>query len=114
MEELNYNDERTIKIINWLAVHPLIEHSLLHEGDGNIKDLLEAIEEIEREGFYELVYLLLRKNEFYTVIDEVIRKVFAEIMVHYCRDVGTANMCTYIKETLKKEIELREMKEHTA
>lgn len=64
MKEPNYNDERAIKMIEWLAINPSIEHTLFCEEESVDKYLLEVIEEIERAGYYELIYLLLKKMNF--------------------------------------------------
>ena len=100
----NNDEKRSMEIIRWLSNHSSIEHALYRESGNEISDIIEIIKELKNKGLYELIYLLLKKNECDYSIEKATRHVITECMIDYWDKVGTENMCQLIIDSLKKEM----------
>ncbi len=101
---------RTIEIIRWLAKHPKIQRRICCE-EYTIEpdECLEIMEILEKNGFYELMYILLRKNEQHLAIDYALEGLKTEAWANEWGKVGNEQMCRTIKERIRNGIQLLEM-----
>ena len=105
----NNPKEDTIRLIRWLSEHPRIQRRLCDEGtESTPEECLEIIEQLEKNSFYDMIYILLMKNSHDMVIGEVLSKIIVEKMANEWERMGTEQMCRDIKEKIKEEIKLKE------
>ncbi len=102
---------RTTRMMEWLANHPRIQHRICCEDFGvEPEECIQIIEMLEEKEFYELVYILLLKNEQQIVIADVLEKLKTGAWAREWEKVGNEKMCRDIKEKIRNEMTLREMK----
>ena len=96
---------RTAEMIRWLASHPRIEQMLCHD-EYAIKDdeCLELVDALEKQGYYEMIYIFLMKNQFQRAVGNAIDKLVAEMWANEWEKAGNQQMCREIKERIKNEI----------
>ena len=61
---------------------------------------------LEKDGLYELIYILLMRNINHIVISEAIEILQAEAWVKEWEKIGNEQMCRNIKEQIKQGINL--------
>lgn len=107
----NNQKEDTVRLIRWLAEHPSIQRRLCDEGaESTPEECIEIIEQLEKNSFYDMIYILLMKNSHDIVIGEAIEKVIAEKMANEWERIGTEQMCQDIKGRIKEEIKIKELR----
>jgi len=99
---------RTMEIIKWMSAYPDIQRALCCEGyEVEPDECLEIIGILEEQGFYELIYVLLVKNQCHAVIGGAIERLLAEMWMSEWEKVGSQQMCKDLKECIQKEIAFR-------
>ena len=102
---------RTAEMIKWLANHPNIQQMLCHdEYEAEADACLEIVDALEKQGYYEMIYIFLMKNQCHKVIGDAIDKLFAELWADRWEKAGNQQMCREIHAYIQNEIALREMK----
>ena len=100
---------RPLEIIKWLSTHPDIQRNLCREGyEVEPPECLEIIGTLEEQGFYELIYILLVKNQHHAIIGGAIDKLLTQFWMDAWGKAGNRQMCTEIKEQIQNEIALWE------
>jgi hypothetical protein len=103
----NLMENRTAEIIKWLSNHNKIQRRICWDGYAiEPNECLEIIEMLEKDGLYELIYILLMRNINHIVISEAIEILQAEAWVKEWEKIGNEQMCRNIKEQIKQGINL--------
>ena len=101
------SSDRTAEIIKWLSNHNKIQRRICWDGYAiEPNECLEIIEMLEKDGLYELIYILLMRNINHIVISEAIEILQAEAWVKEWEKIGNEQMCRNIKEQIKQGINL--------
>ena len=109
MQETTTN--RTAEMIKWLSDHPNIQRKLcLGEYEAEPEECLVIMGILEKRGYYEMIYVLLTKNQQHAIIGGAMEKLLAELWADKWEKAGNQQMCKEIQEHIQNEIALRELK----
>lgn len=98
---------KSVEMIKWLSSHNEIQRIICREGyDAELPEYLDIIEELGKQGYYELIYILLVKNQYNVAIDDVVERLLFETLTDQWEKTGNEALCTDIKERIKAEMEM--------
>lgn len=105
----NLMENRTAEMIRWLSNHTKIQRRICWDGYLTEPDeCLKIIEILEKEGLYELIYILLMRNINHIIISEAIEILQAEAWAKEWVMIGNKQMCRNIKEQIRQGMKLHE------
>jgi NDP-sugar pyrophosphorylase family protein len=108
-ENISCQSDDTIRLVEWLSEHPKIQRRLYNGGyEVSPEECLEIMELLEKNEFYEMILILLMRNQQDAVLAEATSKLVVEKLVDEWRRIGTEQMCKDIKEKIREEIRLKE------
>ncbi len=59
-KKTNTMTNRSLEIIKWLSNHREIQRIICREGyEAELPEYLDVVEELEKQGYYELIYICL-------------------------------------------------------
>lgn len=107
----NMRQKEAIKVHKWIAKNPRVVHRMINLED-NItpQECIELIEILEEQSLEYLIPILLYTVDNNGVISKAIARVNAESLSMTWESMGTAQMLTDIKNKIRKETELKEMR----
>ena len=98
---------RTAEMIKWLSSHPGIQQHLCRDEFVLQSDeCLEIMDALEKQGYYEMIYIFLMKNQFHGTVGNALDKLLAELWANEWEKAGNQLMCRDIKERIQNEITL--------
>lgn len=104
-------DTRVIQLVEWLRKHDDVRYYLL--GHDNVlpkpAELLKAIEECERSGYYDLILFLMEKFQYDGVYGKALDNFCTDKLIAEWKRTGTRQMCTELKGYLKREAKQKGM-----
>lgn len=96
----------TIKLVKWLAVNPKIQSRLCEDyAESSPEECIEIIEILEENAFYDLIVILLMKNQYNLALEQVVTEIVIDKMAKEWERIGMEQMCSDIKEKLKEKID---------
>ncbi|KUO62062.1 MAG: hypothetical protein APF84_07785 [Gracilibacter sp. BRH_c7a] len=112
MQEAGINQkDDTVRLVRWLSEHPKIQRRLCEsEFESTPEECIEMIEMLEKNSFYDMIFILLIKNSHDLIINEAISKMVTEKITNEWERIGTEQMCRDIKERIRDEIKLNEIR----
>ena len=97
----------TIRLVKWLSENPKIMYSLCDiEAESTPEECLEIIELLEKNEFYDMIFILLMRNRDNNIMDRAITKMVADKVIKEWKRVGTEQICQDIKQYIKDEIKI--------
>ena len=110
MQNANHTD-RMVRFIKFMAENPAIECVLCSTDDEILNDeFIEVMEKLEENGFYEMVYILMKKYHFSGIISKAITKMKMKVIGEKIKDVGYEKLSSELKDLIREEIKLRKKK----
>ncbi len=103
---------RTAEMINWFAKNHYIEWFLIDEDPVTPEKCIEFIDKLSEKGYYEMIYILLLKNEHERIIGRALRRMRTEILAGKWEETGNSNMCEEIKSRILYEIEQAKLRKN--
>lgn len=101
-------ENKTAKLIRWVTEHPEVKWDLSGiEMGGDSEECLNIIDILEQAGFYELIFIILIGGEKFREVGFAMDKMFYIMWAEKWEEIGDQNMCTWIKEEIKSELEKR-------
>ena len=102
-------EDKVIKLVYWLTEHPKIRR-ILCDSDYEVEpeEFIEIMEMLEKNEFYEMIVVLLIKNSFNELIEQVMSRILVEKMGKEWERIGTEQLCRDIKAKVREEVKLRE------
>jgi hypothetical protein len=99
----------TIRPVEWLSEHPKVQRKLYGgEYEVNPEECMELIELLEKNAFYEMILILLMRNQHDATLAEATSRLITEKLVSEWKRIGTEQMCRDIKEKIREGIRLKE------
>jgi len=96
---------RTAEMIKWLANHPGIQRMLCQdEYESGADEFLEILDALEKQGYYEMIYIFLMKNQCHRVVGNAIDKWFTELLADAWAKAGNQQICREMKERIQNEM----------
>lgn len=98
-------EDKLIEMALWLTDHPKIQRRLCDgEYEVSPEEFLEIMEQLENKGFYELIYILLIKNQYNDVLEQAATSLLIQKAGKEWQRIGTKEMCRDFKEKIQGEI----------
>ncbi|BCJ93667.1 hypothetical protein acsn021_12360 [Anaerocolumna cellulosilytica] len=106
----NYSaSERMIYMVKWLAEHPKIQSRLCEDyAETTLEECLSIIELLEKNGLYEMIVVLLLKNQYKLEFEQIVTEFVIEKMLKEWERVGIEQMCYDIKGKIKEKIKQKD------
>lgn len=102
-------ENKMARLVKWMGVHPEVQAKLCDSGyEAKPAECIEIMDMLEAQGFYELIYVLLIKNQQDWVISGVLEKLLAEAWAQRWETAGNRGMIRELRELISREMELRE------
>jgi hypothetical protein len=99
---------RTIKLVKWLSENPKIQSRLCEDySESTPEECIEIIDILEENGFYDLIVILLMKNQYNLALEQVVTEIVIDKMTKEWERIGMEQMCSDIKEKIKEKINLK-------
>ena len=92
------------KFILRLSEHPLLQNALCDcETELNPKELLDIMQELEANGFTELICILLLKHRHSCVLDHALSSLTAELIAQKWEGIGPDALCASLRQRIRRE-----------
>lgn len=96
----------TIRLVKWLSENPNIMFSLCNiEEEVSPEECLEIIELLEKNAFYDMIFIMIMRNRDNSIMDSAITKMIVDKVIKEWERIGTEQMCRDIKQCIKDQIE---------
>lgn len=100
-------ENKMARLVKWMGENPAIQAKLCDGGfESDAEDCIALMDMLEEQGFYELIYVLLIKNQQDGVIWGAMDKLLADAWAQRWAQAGNRAMLREIRERIRSEMEL--------
>lgn len=93
------------RLVEWMGENMEIQAMLCDGGfEADAEDCIALMDMLEEQGFYELIYVLLIKNQQDDVIWGTMEKLLADAWARRWEQAGTRAMLREIRERIRSEM----------
>lgn len=99
-------EKEAIRFLEWLQYQEEVS-GIIDNGGFPVsqKEYIKVIEELEKEGFYEAIIIILYTNRTETVIERALKKLITKTLVEEWTNKGTKEFCENIKKYIRKDVD---------
>ena len=98
-----------IRLVKWMAEHPKIKRRVCEsEYEVTPEEFIEIVDILEENGFHEMIYVLLSKNQINDILAQSTSRLLVEKTCKEWERIGTNQLCKELRDIIREEIKLKE------
>jgi len=101
-------ETEVIRLAKWMSEHPRVRRRICeNEYEVTPEEFIELTELLEENGFYEMIYVLLTKNQVNDILEQATSRLLVEKTCNEWERIGTKQFCKELKDIIKEEMEIK-------
>lgn len=104
-------ETEVIRLVKWMTEHPKIRRRICEdEYEVTPEEFIEIAEMLEENGFHEMIYVLLVKNQMGDILAQATSRLLVEKACNEWERLGTSQLLKELKDTIREEMKLKEIR----
>ena len=107
-------EQDVVRLAKWMTEHPKIRRRICEdEYMVSPEEFIDIMELLEKNEFYEMIYVLLVRNQTNPVLEQATSRIVMESACQDWERMGPEALRRELKERIREEMQLKETRNHT-